>query len=299
MRSAWKRRGRGTNLNQRLHLRADRSRRRPLLELALSSHPEPVVAVTTIASVLAFVNGRGAGTLTVTAAVLSGQLFVGWTNDYLDRGADAEAGRADKPLAQQRIDAATVRLAAAVALVSCVVFSLASGILAAAAHLLAVALATAYNFRLKASVLSVVPYALAFPLLIAFIALGLPAHRLPPAWALAAAGLLGTGAHFTQALDDIERDRRQGKLGLPQRLGTRISTYVAPVLLGLAAVVVVFGPGTGPQPVSMAALVVSMALIAAVLLAAAGGQLKLAFRLTLVAAAAIVLEFVAAGRRLS
>src|SRR5205807_4487834 len=99
------------------------------------------------------------------------------------------------------------------------------------AHLAAIAAATAYNLGLKATAVSVVPYAVAFALLPAFVTLGLPAGRWPPAWALASGALIGAGAHFTQVLPDIEADRRQHLLGLPQRIGPRPSTILAAALL--------------------------------------------------------------------
>jgi heme O synthase-like polyprenyltransferase len=58
----------------------------------------------------------------VVLAVLAGQLFVGWSNDYLDRRLDAEAGREDKPLARGELEPRTVAIAAAVALVAVIPF---------------------------------------------------------------------------------------------------------------------------------------------------------------------------------
>ena len=55
---------------------------RTLWALARCSHPEPVVMVTAVCGVLAILAGRAWGTVWVVLAVLAGQLFVGWTNDY-------------------------------------------------------------------------------------------------------------------------------------------------------------------------------------------------------------------------
>jgi 4-hydroxybenzoate polyprenyltransferase len=68
--------------------------------LALSCHPIPSVAVTAIsAGLVALADlpiGRGA---LVTGAVLTGQLSIGWSNDYLDAESDRAVLRSDKPIA--------------------------------------------------------------------------------------------------------------------------------------------------------------------------------------------------------
>src|SRR5437899_10242786 len=117
--------------------------------LVRCSHPEPVATVTAVTTILALSAGRGAGAIWVAFAVLAGQLFVGWSNDYLDRDRDRAAGRADKPLAQDQLRAGTVGLAALVAIAAALPLSLASGLAATAAHLTAIAAATLYNLGLK------------------------------------------------------------------------------------------------------------------------------------------------------
>jgi 4-hydroxybenzoate polyprenyltransferase len=257
--------------------------------LVRCSHPEPVAAVTLVTSLLALSTGRGWGTIWVALAVLAGQLFVGWSNDHLDRERDREAGRADKPLPSGQIEPGVVRTAAVIALVAAVPLSLASGLAAAAAHFVAIASATIYNLGLKATAVSVVPYAIAFGLLPAFVTLGLPAHRWPPAWALAAGALIGAGAHFTQVLPDIDRDRRHDLMGLPQRIGARASVIAAALLLLAAAAVIASGtrnpvPALVTLPAALAVLVV---------------RPKAAFRLTLATAALAVVAFLLGGSSLA
>ena len=257
--------------------------------LVRCSHPEPVVAVTAVTTLLALSAGRGAGAAWVALAVLAGQLFVGWSNDYLDRERDRAAGRADKPLAQDHLEPRTVALAALVAIIAALPLSLASGVAATAAHLAAIAAATAYNLGLKATALSVAPYAFAFALLPAFVTLGLPAGRWPPAWALAAGGLIGAGAHFTQVLPDIESDRRQHLLGLPQRIGPRASAMLAAALLASAAAVIAAGTNNPVPLLVTTPLAVGVALV----------RRTAAFRLTLAAAAATVGSFLLSGSSLA
>jgi 4-hydroxybenzoate polyprenyltransferase len=267
------------------------------LALLGASHPEPAATVTLAAGVLALGAGRGVGTLLVLAAIGSGQLAVGWSNDYLDRDLDRESGRDDKPIPAGRIPARAVGVASLAALAACVPLSLASGLGSGMAHLVAVGCALAYNAGLKAKPVSFLPYAIAFGLAPAVITLGLPVPRWPPAWALAAGSLIGAGGHFTQVLGDIPADRTLGINGLPQLLGERVSAVAAALLLAAATLLLTFGPGR-PGALQLAGLGLVALLTASILVAAAKGRSKAAFRLTLGVAAVAVLAFLAGGRSL-
>jgi 4-hydroxybenzoate polyprenyltransferase len=253
--------------------------------------------VTAVSGLLALSAGRGWGTLWTVAAIGTGQLVVGWSNDYWDRDRDRAAGRHDKPVATGAVPASTVRAAALGALVACVPLSLASGAASAAVHFVALACALAYNAGLKARPASVLPYAVAFGLLPAVVSLGLPDHHWPSGWVLAAGALIGSGAHFTQVLPDIAMDRRHGILGLPQVLGERTSAIAAALLLFGAMLAVTFGPGR-PGPIQWIGLAATTGLTVAILSAVAAGRLRLSFRLTLLVAAVAVTAFVVGGRHL-
>ncbi len=217
-------------------------------------------------------------------AVLAGQLFVGWSNDYLDRSRDRAAGRTDKPLATDALTSRTVGVAALVALVAAVPLSLASGVPATIVHLVAIASAAAYNLGLKATFLSPIPYAVSFALLPAFITLGLAHPHWPPAWAVVAAGLIGVGGHFAQVRPDVARDRVQHLWGLPQLAGDRASAIAAAVLLAAGAAVIAWGAR------SLLPLVAVLPLPAVVFVRA-----STAYRLTLLIAALTVAAFLVSG----
>ena len=247
---------------------------------------------------LAYAAGRGWTTIWAVAAVLAGQLFVGWTNDYLDRDLDRRAGRTDKPIPAGEVPAGRVRVAALIAIAACVPLSLANGLAACAVHLFAVGVASAYNLWLKPTPVSVLAYALCFGLVPAFITLGLHPAHLPPAWATFGAALLGSGAHFPQVLPDIESDRQLGLRGTPQLLGRTGSTLAAALLLAGAALAILLGPGH-PAQLQLVALGLTLLLILGVVVSGLGGRHQLAFRLTLLAAGAIALVFIAGGRSLA
>ena len=225
--------------------------------LVRACHPEPTAAVTAVVAALAASAGRGpAGTVSVAAAVLAGQLSIGWMNDYLDRDRDARAGRLDKPVAEGALDPRTLRTALWVAAVAVLPLSLLSGWRAGALHLVAVAAGWAYNVRLKSTALSVLPYVVAFGLLPAFATAGLPGTPVV-GWLVAAGALLGAGAHFANVLPDIDADLATGVRGLPHRIGPAASRVAAAVLLAAASVVLAVGPAGPPGALGWAAVAVA------------------------------------------
>ncbi|THA75561.1 hypothetical protein E6R60_15885 [Streptomyces sp. A0642] len=246
--------------------------------LARSCHPGPVAAVTAIAGGL----GAGAGLdrggcALLVAAVLTGQLSVGWCNDAFDAGRDAADGRPGKPVADGSVSRGTVWAAAFAAALFCVPLSLACGPLAGALHLTAVAAAWAYNLRLKATMLSWLPYVIGFGTLPAVAALTLPGRPGPAWWTVTAGALLGLAAHLGDVLPDIEDDLRHGVRGLPQRLGPVTTGLLLPLPLVAASVVLALGPAGPPGPWGAAALAVAApAALAGLLLARAWRKAPLA-----------------------
>lgn len=214
--------------------------------LALACHLPPTVGVTTMTALLAVAAGHTWGTgIIVTAAVFTGQLSIGWSNDAYDATRDRATGRTDKPLVQQPASRPAVWTATAVALLVCIALSLACGAPAAIVHLVfGVGAGWTYNFWAKATIWSPIPYAVAFAALPSTVWLALPPRALPPLWLMAAGALLGVGAHLLNTLPDLEGDVATGVIGLPHRLGERAVQVVAPSVLLAATVVVVLRPGS-------------------------------------------------------
>jgi len=233
---------------------------RRVVALVRAAHAAPAVAVTVFAGAYAW--AVGAPAWLVTAAVLAGQLSVGWSNDWIDAARDRAVGRTDKPVATGLLTVSTVRAAALVALAACVVLSALLGAAAAAVHLLTVASAWAYNARLKATAWSWLPYAFSFGLLPSVATLALDPGRLGPLVTGVAAGLLGVGAHLANVLPDLEDDAATGVVGLPHRLGRRRTTTGAVALLLTATAFVVLGTPGAATALGVAALVVAVALAA-------------------------------------
>ncbi|MFF3017658.1 UbiA family prenyltransferase [Streptomyces sp. NPDC057939] len=262
--------------------------------LLRACHPVPAAAVTLFAAALAAASGRGAAGSALTAgAVAAGQLSVGWCNDRADLSRDLATGRRDKPLTTGRVRPAEVSAAALAALLCCVALSVACGPGAAAAHLVGVAAAWAYNLRLKATAASWLPYALAFGLLPAFVTLGLPGAPWPPPWLTCAAALLGAGAHFANVLPDIADDLATGIRGLPQRLGARWSAAAAALLVAASTVCLVAGPPGRITPHGWTLLAVTAGLLAAT--ARAHGRIPFAGSMAVAGADVLLLLLHGAG----
>lgn len=255
----------------------------------------PTLAVTAIATALALSAGRGTSSALVALAVLSGQLAVGWSNDYLDRVRDSRAGRIEKPIVAGDVRADVVLRSATIALGLCVPLSFASGAAAGAVHLSAVAAALAYNAGLKSTLASAIPYAYAFGALPAFITLGLANPHAPPVWAMSAAALMGVGAHFVNTLPDRASDERVGVRGLPQRLPAMVSLIAGVALLSAAAILVALGPAGPPDATGVSFAVAAVGGSAAVVAVVVTGRHRLAWTLTIAVAGLTVAGFVASG----
>nr|WP_246299570.1 UbiA family prenyltransferase [Nocardioides panaciterrulae] len=235
-----------------------------------AAHAGPALAVVLLAGLLAVADGLGPARIAlVVAAVLAGQLSIGWSNDLIDEARDRAVARTDKPLAAGEVSTRTVRVACAVAVVAVVPLSLACGWAAGLVHLVCVGSGWLYNAGLKATAWSWAPYAVAFGALVVFVSLADAPPALPPWWMPLAGALLGVGAHLLNVLPDLDDDAATGVRGLPHRIGARRLPAVATGVLVAGTIVVALGAGLG-RPSSLVALAVVAAL--AVLALTRGGR---------------------------
>jgi 4-hydroxybenzoate polyprenyltransferase len=219
-----------------------------LLALIKSSHPEPGGAVTVAMTLLAVgVGNRGWAIVGIFLAVGATQLAIGWVNDWLDADRDRRAGRRDKPVAVGDITSRTVGVAGLIAALAVPLLGLPFGLGPTLLISLVGIFGLLYDWPLKSTVFSVVPYLVAFGLLPAFVVLARPDHPAPPVWLVAAGALLGGGAHFANVLPDLADDAATGVRGLPHRLGRAGSTVAAALLLLGATLTLVFGPPGQPS----------------------------------------------------
>lgn len=267
--------------------------------LAVAAHPLPALAVTAFAVALGIAQrapeaGGPGRLLLLGAAVLTGQLSVGWCNDWVDADRDRAAHRPDKPVARGVLGRRTVAAAAFAAAAACVLLSFALGLVPGALHVLAVASAWAYDLELKATLLSPLPYVVSFGLLTGVVTTSVGAG-VPEVALVGAAGLLGAAAHFANTVGDAEADTLTGVRGLPQRMGPRRSLTVSAAGVAAAAVVLLTGV-QDPQPVSVALLGAGAGIAGLSLLESVrrrGRTSRASFRLCLLAVALVVGGFVA------
>jgi len=213
--------------------------RSPLVGLLKASHLGPTMLVVSITYVLSRTQFSATDSLFIAFAVLLGQFFVGWSNDLIDFPRDKAAMRMKKPLVAETITEAKLRISIGVALLGALIVSLLSplGVNGTAIHFLGLLSATAYNLKLKSTLLSVVPYMVSFGALPW--AIYIAAGTKPPTWIVLGFVLISSAFHFLNVLKDLESDIAQGVLGLPQVLGRRKSIAIALFLAGLGILDVV------------------------------------------------------------
>jgi heme o synthase len=271
-----------------------------LIDLLRASHPQPAVAVTTVTALLSIGAGLPvAPAAGVTATIAASQLAVGWANDAIDAPRDARVGRADKPVATGAAARRTVTVAAVVAAVACLALGAWTAVGAGEPWTFLVAWlglgsALAYNWPLKSTVLSPLPYAVSFACLPAFVVL--VAGRSAPVWLVVAGGLLGIGAHFANVVPDMADDEATGVRGLPHRFGPDGSLAASAVFLLAVTALLIFGP-PGP-PRAFGAAVGALAVVVLLLGAFVGRRSAArhwAFRAVMGVALADVVLLVAGG----
>jgi len=204
---------------------------RILLSLLKACHLGPTLTVT-ITSFLLATNLWWEGPAYIIAfGVFLGQLLVGFTNDLNDYQDDLKHNRSNKPLVSGQITTAqlqrAIKIVAPIAVVVNIVGPL--GIKGGLIYLFGVGMGISYNLYFKSTLLSPLPYAIAFAALVACIVVA--TDRNPPLWLMAAASLLGVAAHFANVLKDLDQDLTSGIKGLPQRVGKKYSRVIVSILL--------------------------------------------------------------------
>lgn len=267
--------------------------------LALASHPGPTVVVSVLALVLGVSAGLDAGRLVLlTAAVLAGQLSVGWSNDAVDAARDTAVGRADKPVARGDVSRRTVWTAAAVAVVAAIALSAPLGVAMLSVHALTLVSAWGYNVALKRTPFSVVPFVVSFGLFPSLATLSLPEPQLAAPWAWAAGAALGVAVHLTNVLPDLDDDARTGVRGLPHRLGATASSILAFSAVELGALAVLLGPlagGAAVSPPGVVGFVLVTGVGVAGLVRALRGPDRTVFRLVMLAALLLAAQLAVTG----
>jgi len=213
---------------------------RGTIGLLRAAHFVPTLTVTTISYLLAWRVSDITTTFGIAATVFIGQLVVGWTNDYRDYSDDLVHHRQNKPLVSGLVTLKVLARAtylAVFALLALTFFGPLAGKFGFA-HLLAVTSAVAYNFKLKSTAISFLPFAFSFGLLPVII-LGATGGQ-SELWMVSIGALFGVGVHLANVFKDLEDDRASRIYGLPQRLGVKESRLGCAISFGGGGLVLAF-----------------------------------------------------------
>jgi 4-hydroxybenzoate polyprenyltransferase len=205
-----------------------------------AAHFGPTLIVTTASFLLSLSQYSLIDSLRVAIAIFAGQLVVGWSNDFIDAPLDIAAQRTKKPIVSKEINPEQLKKSILVALLAALLLSLFSplGITGTLIHFLGILSATFYNFKLKPTILSPIPYIVSFGALPW--AIYLPAGNQPPLWLFIDFMLIAVAFHFFNVLKDFQWDINQGVLGLPQRLGRNASLVISISLVISAIFVLIY-----------------------------------------------------------
>jgi 4-hydroxybenzoate polyprenyltransferase len=176
----------------------------------------------------------------IAMTVATGQLVVGWSNDLYDYKDDRAHNRIKKPLVSGLITPKFLTKWLSFMVPFSFVANLLGplGIKGGLVYMLGVACGVSYNFYFKFSILSPLPYAIAFAALPSSVAISKNIN--PPVWMWLGGALFGMAAHFINVIKDMEQDHSSGIQGLPQRLGTKGSLVAAITLIVAGAILIYF-----------------------------------------------------------
>jgi 4-hydroxybenzoate polyprenyltransferase len=269
-----------------------------LSTIVRSSHPIPTFAVTILTLLLAIAfRVPSVNAVMIVVAVFFNQIAIGLSNDIIDVARDKRAGRTDKPLATGALSLRSAWIVVGVSSVISLGLSVLVDPLVGIWQAVFLASGFAYNARLKATVLSALPYATGFAALPALVSSGTQPPNWPGWWVLLVGASLGVSAHFANVLPDSDSDRSEGIRGLPQRTPAMLTAAVLMSLTTLSSVILIWQGGRSAAwmtvPVGVAAVAVS---VAAAVLVHRTPTTMWPFRLSMVAAGLISLGLVGALR---
>lgn len=234
----------------------------------LMIHPLPVMMVVTLAAVLAMATTREATDFSrlvrAIATLFFSQVTVGVSNDYHDRALDAQ-GQTWKPLARGIVSPGEARAIIVIAFVLMLAFAISLGPLALLLALLGTFAGQLYNFWLRETSFSWLPYILGFIVLPIFVWVSIERFDVRQL-VLVPIGLpLLIGVHLAQTLPDLETDFALGARGFAVTLGRArgvIIVWLASIGSQMLALVSALFLDSDLRIIGMA-VTVSFALIAA------------------------------------
>jgi len=190
-------------------------------------------------------------------AMLLAQFSISALNDWADQSRDRDAQRA-RPIPLGIISPRVAVVTAVACACAAILVALWLGILPALLLIAAVAAGWAYDLIAKATPLSVVPFAIAFPVLPAWV--GVVAGQFPRAWwALILGGVpIAAAIHLADAIPDIGSDAAVAVRTLATTLGPTLAGRTAALGLLLGGAVLALDSGPVRLPVLMITLAGSL-----------------------------------------
>ena len=195
----------------------------------LMIHPFPVTMVVTFAAVLAVATARDAleplRFVRAIAALFFSQVVVGISNDYRDQRLDSQ-GQPWKPLARGIVTRNEARASIAVAFALMLAFAISLGPLALILVLLGTFAGLLYNFWLRDTPFSWLPYLLGFIVLPIYVWVAVERVDARQLVLVPTGILLLLAVHLAQTIPDIETDIVVGARGFAVALGRAHGTRV-------------------------------------------------------------------------
>ena len=201
-----------------------------MLRAARVIHPFPVglnvAATAAIAGIAVDGVPEAADLARLMIAMFCVQAAIGASNDYCDRDLDAIT-KPYKPIARGLVQPNVALLLAALLKLVAGGLTATFGPLSFAVGACGLLAGLAYNFRLKRTVLSPLPFMVALPALPFWVLVSLERFTNELWWLVAFGPLVGLSVHLSNTAPDLEHDRQAGVRGLAHALGIERTLAIA------------------------------------------------------------------------
>lgn len=213
-----------------------------------ATHPRAVIVFSVLswavaASVVRGIPAFGIG-LPIIVAMALVQIAVGLFNEYSDRDLDLRA-KPDRAVPRGVLSCRQAWVAAAVSLVLGLVCAAVLSLWGAMVLAVGGGMGMAYSARLKRTVWSWLPYAVAYPIVPLWVWVSLGVFRLDLLLIYPVVMPFAVGVHLCNQLRDYDTDLAQGMRGLVQGLGKRTAGRLCWSLLTIVPLIMVVALGQG------------------------------------------------------
>ncbi len=206
-------------------------------------HPFPLVMIALLTYLFSISAAKGFPPFpkitVIIAAICCSQISINSLNDFFDRELDHRF-KPNKPISSGRLSPKEVVVLAIVSFFTMCILAIKFGPISLLLGIIGTGAGFLYDVKLKRTILSWLPFMIAYPLLVFWTRMALGEFEWKLLWAYPIIGLLSIGIHITNTLPDLESDISFHLRGLVHILGKNKSVILGAVCYIAAPLLAIF-----------------------------------------------------------